>query len=129
MPGGYAHHDERLDQTAVREVREETGVEAKVVDLIGLRTRYTERGGAVFALFRMWALSGDPQPDGVEVDRVGWFSGAEIAAIGDERVVALSRNAVLAALEGGDGLAEDERFPMRDETYRAFLISCRGQSS
>ena len=31
LPGGYAGHDERLDQTAVREVREETGGEAESV--------------------------------------------------------------------------------------------------
>lgn len=69
LPGGHATHDERLDQTAVREVREETGVEAEVVDVIGLRTWYTERGGAVFVLFRMRPLGGNPTPDGVEVIR------------------------------------------------------------
>lgn len=63
LPGGYATHDERLDQTIVREVREETGVEAEVVDVIGLRTRYMERGGAVFVLFRLQPLSGQPLPD------------------------------------------------------------------
>lgn len=121
LPGGYARHDERLDETAVREVWEETGIEAQVLDVIGLRTRYTERGGAVFVLFRMRPLSGEPRPDGVEVDRVAYFTAREVAAMDDKTVMALSRNAVLGALAGGEGLPEDERSPLRDEAYRAFL--------
>ena len=122
LPGGYATHEETLDQTAVREVREETGIEAEVVDVIGLRTRHTEHGGAVFVLFRMRPLSGQPVPDGVEVDRVAYFCAEEVSAMADDDIVALSRNAALAALGEGRGLPEDERFPLKDEAYRAFLV-------
>ena len=122
LPGGHATHDERLDETAVREVREETGVEAEVVDVIGLRTRCTERGGAVFVLFRMRPLRGDPVPDGVEVDRVAYFSAAEIAAMGDDEILTIARNASLAALGDGDGLLEDKRVPGSGKMYRAFLL-------
>jgi 8-oxo-dGTP diphosphatase len=122
LPGGYATHDERLDQTTVREVREETGLAAEVVDVIGLRTRYSEHGGAVFVLFRLRPLSGQPVPDGVEVDRTAWFSAAEVEAMDDTEILPVSHNAALAALNGGDGLPEDERFPERHETYRGFLL-------
>jgi len=122
LPGGYATHDERLDQTVVREIREEAGVDAEVVDVIGLRTRYTEQGGAVFVLFRLRPQSGTPRPDGVEVDRVAYFSAAEVEALGGDEILAMARNASLAALRGGAGLPEDERFPERSETYRGFLI-------
>ncbi len=122
LPGGYATHDERLDQTVVREVREETGIGAEVVDVIGVRTRYTERGGAVFVLFRMRACSGEPVPDGREVDRVAYFSAAEIEATDGDEFLALSRNAAMAALSGGEGLPEDENFPLKSEAYRAFLV-------
>jgi len=122
LPGGYATHDERLDQTAVREVREETGVEAEVVDVIGLRTRYTEQGGAVFVLFRMRSLGGDPVPDGVEVDRAAYFSAAEVAAMSGDEILTIARNGALAALGDGDGLLEDKRVPGSGNTYRAFLL-------
>jgi ADP-ribose pyrophosphatase YjhB (NUDIX family) len=122
LPGGYATHDERLDKTAEREVREETGVSAQVVDVIGLRTRYTEEGGAVFVLFRMRPLSGRPAPDGVEVDRTGWFSAEEVAALADDEILPVARDATLAALGRGAGLPEDDRFPGRSETYRGFLL-------
>jgi ADP-ribose pyrophosphatase YjhB (NUDIX family) len=122
LPGGYTNHDERLDQTAVREVREEAGLEAEVVVVIGLRTRYTVRVGAVFVLFRMRLVSGEPHPDGVEVDQAGWFSAQEVAAMPDEEIFAAARNAVPAALRGATGLPEDRHFPEKDETYRAFLV-------
>lgn len=122
LPGGYATQDERLDQTVVREVREETGLDTEVVDVIGLRTRYTEHGGMVFVLFRMQPLAGRPVPDGVEVDRVAWFSAADVAAMGDDEIFPIARNAAVAALKGGAGLLEDTRFPARDETYRGFLL-------
>ena len=123
LPGGYATHDERLDQTAVREVREETGLDAQVVDIIGLRTQTTEHGGAVFVLFRMQPLSGQPVPDGVEVDRTAWFSAEEVAALDDAEILPVAHNAALAALKGGDGLPEDRRFPEKSETYRGFLLN------
>jgi ADP-ribose pyrophosphatase YjhB (NUDIX family) len=122
LPGGYARHDERLDQTALREVHEETGIEAEILDIVGLRTRFTERGGAVFVLFRMRPVGGVPRPDGVEVDQVAYYSAEEIRAMGDDQMIALSRNAALAALGGTTGLPEDRRFPKRDGTYRAFLV-------
>jgi 8-oxo-dGTP diphosphatase len=122
LPGGYATHDERIDQTAVREVREETGLAAEVVDVIGLRTRYTEHGGAVFVLFRLRPLSGQPAPDGVEVDRTAWFSAADVEAMDDAKILPVAHNAALAALNEGAGLPEDKLFPERDETYRGFLL-------
>ena len=36
MPGGYAQSHERLDQAAVREVKEEVSLETEVVDAIAL---------------------------------------------------------------------------------------------
>ena len=123
LPGGYATHNERLDQTVVREVREETGLNAKVVDVIGLRTRYTERGAQVFVLFRLTPVSGQPEPDGVEVDRTAWLSAPEVTTMDEGDMLPVARNAALAALRGGTGLREDRRFPERDETYRGFLLA------
>ena len=123
MPGGYTNQDERLDESVVRELREELGLETEVIDLIGLVTRYTERGGAVFAVFRLRPLSGEPLPDGVELDRVGWFSAEEVAAMSNEDLWPDSRNPTMAALKAGDGLFDDERFPERSESNRGYLLA------
>ena len=122
MPGGYTRHDERLDESIVRELQEELGLKTEVVDLIGLVTRYTERGGEMYAVFRLRPVSGQPMPDGVEVSRIGWFSADEIAAMGDNELWPDSRNPAMAALRAGDGLFDSERYPERSESNRGFLL-------
>ena len=122
MPGGYAHPGERLDQAAVREVREELGLKTGVVDAIALVTRTSARGGAVFVVFRLRLVSGVATPDGVEVDRAGWFTADQVASMGDDELWADSRNPALAALSGGPGLAENARYPGRSETARGFIV-------
>jgi len=121
LPGGYTTPKERLDESAVRELMEETGITAGVVDVIGMVTRYTDSGGAVFVVFRMRPVSGELEPDGVEVDQTGWFSAAEVATMTDEELWSEIRNPVLAALKGREGLLEDESYPGRSERARGFL--------
>jgi 8-oxo-dGTP diphosphatase len=122
LPGGYATFEERLDESAVRELREETGITAEVVDVIGLVTRYGDSGGAVFVVFRMQPLSGQLEPDGVEIDQVDWFSAAKIVTMTDQELWSEIRNPVLAALTGGAGLPEDKSYPGRSERARGFLV-------
>ncbi|MCD7036236.1 NUDIX hydrolase [Metabacillus sp. GX 13764] len=38
LPAGFVNHDETLDQAILREIKEETGVEASLEGLIGIRT-------------------------------------------------------------------------------------------
>jgi ADP-ribose pyrophosphatase YjhB (NUDIX family) len=125
LPGGYAVHQELLDQSAVRELREETGLDAEVVDLIAVLTVYNEQGAGVFAVFRMQAPLGEPVPDGVEVAEARWFSLAELKAMPDDQLLPSIRNPVLAALEGDDGLTDDPQFPDRGESARGFLVRQR----
>jgi ADP-ribose pyrophosphatase YjhB (NUDIX family) len=122
LPGGYARQTERLDQAVVREIVEETGVTAEVVDVIALRTRCTPQGGGVFVLFRLKPLAGESKPDGAEVDRAEYFSADQILALGDDEILAIARNAGLAALSERRGLTPDERAPGSGATYRAFLM-------
>jgi ADP-ribose pyrophosphatase YjhB (NUDIX family) len=122
LPGGYARQDERLDQAMLRELWEETRLRAQVSDIIGLVTRYTAKDAAVFVVFRLRLLSGQAQADGVEVDRLGWFSASQVAAMTDEELWYDIRRPTLAALRGGEGLLDDGRYPSRSEKARGFLI-------
>ena len=122
LPGGFADHDERLDEAAVREIREETGLDAQVVDVVGVRTRYEPAGGAVFVIFRLALLSGRPQPDNVEIDRAAFFNADEIAALGPDEIVSLSQEAALAALRPEPGLPAAPQVQASGPHYRAFLL-------
>jgi 8-oxo-dGTP diphosphatase len=122
LPGGYATHQERIDETVIREVKEETGLEVEVVDVIGLRTRYTVQGGALFVLFRARPLAGELSATGEEVDRARWFSLDEIEEMGETELLPAACNAVAAALEGQEGLCEDRALPGASDAYRGYLV-------
>ncbi|HEY88886.1 MAG TPA: NUDIX domain-containing protein [Thermoflexia bacterium] len=121
VPGGFARQDELLDEAAVREVWEETGVRAEVLSLIGMRTRYVPEGGAIFCFFLMRPLAGEVAPDGVEVDAARYFAAEELEAMELAEIAALSRVAAITALQGGGGLEEVPCPPLSGAAYRAFF--------
>lgn len=121
LPGGFAQHDELLDEAAVREVLEETGVQAEVLSLISVRTRYEPEGGAVFVIFRMRPLGGELRPDGTEIDAVRYFSAEELHALGEREIFPLTRNAALTALSAAPGLAQVDLPASGASPYHAFM--------
>ncbi len=121
IPGGLVEHEELLDEAAAREVFEETGVRAETVALLAVRTRYIDLGGAVYVVFKMRPLSGEPAPGGVEVDAARYLSAEEVLALADHEIFALSRNVALAALRDAIGLVETPCPPTSGPAYRAFV--------
>ncbi|MEA3308925.1 MAG: NUDIX hydrolase [Chloroflexota bacterium] len=120
-PGGFARQDERLDETAAREVWEETGVRAEVLALIGVRTCHVSEGGAVFFFFLMRPLTGEVVPDGEEVDAAHYFTAEELAAMDLNEIAALSRAAASTALQGKCGLQPVACPPLSGPDYQVFF--------
>jgi len=58
---------ELIQEAVVREVREETSVEAEPLGVVGIWQRKKEGGDIVSITFLMEWLSGEPCPDGQEV--------------------------------------------------------------
>jgi 8-oxo-dGTP pyrophosphatase MutT (NUDIX family) len=77
LPKGHADGDETPEEAARREVREETGLDAELIDDLGVvRYRYERRGRRIdkavrFFLFRY--LSGDVADHDHEIEEASWM--------------------------------------------------------
>ncbi|PTA68753.1 NUDIX hydrolase [Deinococcus arcticus] len=73
-PGGVMDPGETAPEAAVREAREEVGVEVELTGLVGL---YRLQGGGwpdILAwVFAAQIVAGTPRPDPAEVAALGWF--------------------------------------------------------
>src|SRR5262245_11457025 len=79
VPGGFIEPDETVEQAVIREVVEEAGVTAEVEGILGLRNRCDpDVGNSLYIVLLLRPLSGEPKPDGKEVDRAAYFSLDEI---------------------------------------------------
>lgn len=94
LPKGKAHLDEDLRAAALREVKEETGYSAEIVDHAGT-TRYEVGSRPKAVSYFLMRLSGPAAPDAVdpeEIVRVEWVTPIEALALltyaGDRRLIA-----------------------------------------
>lgn len=77
FPKGLIDPGQTSEEAAVREVKEEGGVEAEIVDKVGYsKYVYTLNGEKIFKVvtyFLMKYKSGDPKDHDWEVEEVGWY--------------------------------------------------------
>jgi len=103
LPKGHADGDETPEQAATREVREETGVEAELIDELGDVTyAYTRNGRRVDKVVRFYLFeyrSGDVADHDHEIEEARWMpleeAARELTYSGEREMVlrALSRTA------------------------------------
>ena len=100
IPGGLQELGETVSETALREVREETGVTARLIEQLGVvdSVRRDDSGRVEYHYtlieFAAEWVSGEPVPND-DVDRAQWvpFDDLDRYALWDEtrRIIALSR--------------------------------------
>jgi 8-oxo-dGTP pyrophosphatase MutT (NUDIX family) len=83
LPKGHPDGQESALQAALREVREEAGIEAEVVDSLGEVRYWYQRGGRriakVVEFFLLRYVSGDVRDHDHEVEHARWIPAAEAA--------------------------------------------------
>ena len=121
VPGGFMEPDETIEQAVVREVAEETGVTAEVEGILGLRNRYhVDVGNSLYIVLLLRPLSGDPKPDGREVDRAEYFSLEAIRGL--EQVPAINLEIAQRALASNRRLLAPQMLQhVTGTTYTLFV--------
>jgi len=103
IPGGFVEADEAIDTAVEREVLEETGIIARVVDVLGFRHATAPepaRASNIYVVFRLEALAGEPRPDLEESFDACFVTREEM-----ERRPGVSAMSLWAARKAWDGAA------------------------
>jgi ADP-ribose pyrophosphatase YjhB (NUDIX family) len=99
LPGGRVERAERPHDAAVRETREETGIEATVVRLVAVDA--SDRDGVSF-IYAATLAGGELEPQLGEIAEAGWVERSEIAGSGSRLHRLL---AAIEAVDTADGVA------------------------
>lgn len=79
LPGGKKDPDETVGETAVRETKEETGVDVRVCDYLYVREESPiETGGEWFYTYCFFALNWSGEPHNSEEGEVKWLTVSEL---------------------------------------------------
>lgn len=106
LPGGMMEYGESAENTAIREYREETGLNVRIKGLIGVFTDYFvtyangDKAQTPAFCFEMEYISGQLMPSSHETVAVAWFAPDELPEIFNEQ----HRQMIQAAINGEHGI-------------------------
>ena len=125
LPGGLVEEGESLAQTALREAKEETGLEVCIERLVGIYSSPERSQHEI--IFAGHPVGGEVNPDPHEVAGAGWFGLDDLP----DPIVPWQRQQILDALAGIGGSAawrQEYTWPFPPELTRADLYRLRDES-
>jgi ADP-ribose pyrophosphatase YjhB (NUDIX family) len=126
LPGGAVESGESVDEAAIREVREETGLDVRLTRLVGIYFRSQGLEGHHQALFTAEVNGGETKPDGFETLKVEWFTLNNLP----ERLLSMHRLSIHDTLQGGPAVVHSLNiFPTFSGFTRQEIYTLRDQGN
>jgi ADP-ribose pyrophosphatase YjhB (NUDIX family) len=120
LPSGGVEDGESLAQAAIRETKEETGVDVELTRLVGVYTRLSNMSPGYMVLFAAKPVGGEIQCQPGETIEVQWFAFDEIPnplSLGHER-------RIKDAIEGASGVVvlQEYTLPAMPEKVTKWML-------
>jgi 8-oxo-dGTP diphosphatase len=121
LPGGHVEEGESLVEAAIREVKEETGLDVEITRLVGIYSRPHWFDGSHEIVFAARLTGGQLQADGQETVDIGFFDPSDLP----RPLLAWSRAHIADAIEQEQAVVRrlDIRFPLENVTRRDFAVT------